>query len=40
MRSVTVIDPQGIVRAFHAYAAGVLPKPDEVLAELIGLQGK
>lgn len=39
LRSVTVIDPQGIVRAQHMYPPGVLPKPDEVLAELIGLQG-
>ena len=39
MRSVTVIDPQGVVRAFHTYPGGVLPKPDEVLAELVGLQG-
>ena len=39
LRSVTTIDPQGIVRAFHIYPAGVLPRPDEVLAELVGLQG-
>lgn len=39
LRSVTIIDPQGIVRAFHVYPAGVLPIPDEVLAELVGLQG-
>lgn len=39
LRSVIVIDPQGIVRAFHVYPAGVLPKPDEVLAELAGLKG-
>jgi alkyl hydroperoxide reductase subunit AhpC len=38
MRSVTVIDPLGVVRAFHAYPAGVLPDPGAVLAELIGLQ--
>ena len=37
-RSVTVIDPQGVVRAFHTYPAGVLPDPDAVLAELTGLQ--
>ena len=40
LRSVTVIDPQGIVRAFHTYPAGVLPQADAVLAELAGLQGK
>lgn len=39
MRSVTIIDPQGVVRAFHNYPAGVLPQPDEVLRELAGLQG-
>ena len=39
LRSVTVIDPQGMVRAFHVYPAGVLPQPDEVLAELVVLQG-
>ena len=39
LRSITVIDPQGMVRAFHTYAAGVLPQPDQVLAELVGLQG-
>ncbi len=39
LRSVTIIDPQGVVRASHAYPAGVLPVPDEVLAELVGLQG-
>ena len=38
MRSVTIIDPKGVVRAFHTYPAGVLPKPDEVLAELVKLQ--
>ena len=37
-RSVTVIDPQGVVRAFHTYPGGVLPDPEAVLAELIGLQ--
>ena len=40
LRSVTVIDPAGTVRAFHTYPAGVLPQPDAVLAELVGLQGK
>ncbi|MBM3545376.1 MAG: redoxin domain-containing protein [Alphaproteobacteria bacterium] len=39
-RSVTVIDPQGIVRAFHTYPPGQLPVPGEVLAELVSLQGK
>ena len=39
MRSITLIDPRGIVRAHHVYPAGVLPRPDEVLAELVGLQG-
>ena len=38
MRSVTTIDPQGVVRAFHAYPPGVLPQPDAVLAELVSLQ--
>lgn len=38
LRSVTIIDPQGVVRAFHLYPAGVLPQPDEVLRELVGLQ--
>jgi len=39
MRSVTLIDPRGVVRAFHVYPAGVLPRPDEVLAELVSMQG-
>ncbi len=38
-RSVTIIDPEGVVRAFHTYAAGVLPDPAEVLQELTKLQG-
>jgi len=38
LRSVTVIDPQGTVRASHVYPAGVLPQADEVLKELAGLQ--
>jgi len=37
LRSVTIVDPQGIVRAFHLYPAGVLPQADVVLAELTGL---
>lgn len=39
LRSVTIIDPKGVVRAFHLYPAGVLPQADEVLRELVGLQG-
>lgn len=39
MRSVTIVDPKGVVRAFHTYPPGVLPQPDAVLAELISLQG-
>ncbi len=39
MRSVIIVDPKGIVRASHVYPAGVLPVPDEVLRELVGLQG-
>lgn len=39
MRSVTIIDPQGVVRAFHIYPAGLLPQADEVLRELVSLQG-
>ncbi len=39
LRSVIVIDPQGIVRASHVYPAGVLPVPEEVLKELGSLQG-
>ena len=39
LRSVTIIDPQGVVKAFHLYPAGVLPVPEEVLAELVKLQG-
>ena len=38
LRSVTIIDPKGVVRAFHLYPAGVLPQPDEVLRELVSLQ--
>jgi len=37
LRSVTIVDPQGIVRAFHLYPAGGLPQADVVLAELAGL---
>lgn len=40
LRAVIIVDPQGVVRASHLYPAGVLPKPDEVLAELAGLIGK
>ncbi len=39
LRSVTIIDTQGVVRAFHTYPGGVLPVPDEVLGELAKLQG-
>jgi alkyl hydroperoxide reductase subunit AhpC len=39
VRSVTLIDKEGIVRAFHTYPGGVLPQPEEVLKELAGLQG-
>ena len=39
LRSITIIDPQGVVRAFHLYPAGVLPQADDVLAELVSLQG-
>ena len=39
LRSVTIIDPKGIVRAFHLYPAGVLPVPEEVLRELVALKG-
>ena len=39
LRSVVVIDPQGVVRAKHVYPSGVLPAVDEVMQELVGLQG-
>jgi alkyl hydroperoxide reductase subunit AhpC len=39
-RSITIIDPQGTVRAAHVYPAGVLPVAGDVLAELAGLQGR
>lgn len=39
LRSVTLIDPQGVVRAAHVYPAGVLPQSDEVLRELAALLG-
>jgi alkyl hydroperoxide reductase subunit AhpC len=39
MRSVTIIDPQGVVRATHTYGPGTLPQPDAVLSELVTLQG-
>ena len=38
VRAVIIIDPQGIVRACHIYPPGVLPAPNEVLAELSSLQ--
>jgi alkyl hydroperoxide reductase subunit AhpC len=38
LRSVVVIDPQGVVRAHHTYPAGQLPVPDEVLAEIGKMQ--
>lgn len=38
-RSITIVDPQGVVRAFHTYPPGTLPQPDVVLAELTKLQG-
>ena len=40
LRSVTLIDPQGVVRACKLYPAGVLPQPDAVLSELAGLKGQ
>ena len=40
LRSITIIDPAGVVRAAHTYPAGVLPQADEVLKELASLQGK
>ncbi len=39
-RSITIIDPAGVVRAFHTYPPGVLPQADDVLKELGTLQGK
>jgi len=39
VRSITVIDPQGIVRACHIYPPGVLPQVPDVLEELSALQG-
>jgi alkyl hydroperoxide reductase subunit AhpC len=39
VRAVCLIDPQGVLRASHTYAPGVLPLADEVLKELTGLQG-
>ncbi len=38
LRSVTIVDPKGVVRAFHAYPPGQLPQPDAILAELVSLQ--
>jgi alkyl hydroperoxide reductase subunit AhpC len=38
LRSVVLVDPQGVVRAVHSYPAGVLPVPDEVLGEIAGMQ--
>jgi alkyl hydroperoxide reductase subunit AhpC len=38
LRSVVLIDPQGVLRAVHSYAAGLLPVPDEVLGEIAGMQ--
>ena len=38
-RSVTIIDPQGVVKGFHTYPGGVLPIADDILAELTKLQG-
>ncbi len=40
MRSITIIDSAGVVRAAHTYPAGVLPQADDVLKELAALQGK
>ena len=40
LRSVIVIDPEGVVRAHHTYPAGALPVPDEVLGEIAGMQSK
>ncbi len=38
VRSMIIIDPQGIMRACHVYPAGVLPQVADVLAELASLQ--
>ena len=37
MRSVIVIDPEGIVRQVHTYQ-GVRPDPNDILAELEQMQ--
>lgn len=39
-RSVTILDPQGVVRGFHTYPAGTLPIASDILAELTELQKK
>jgi alkyl hydroperoxide reductase subunit AhpC len=38
LRSVTVIDPQGVVRARHVHPLDALPKTDKVLGELASSQ--
>ena len=38
LRAVIIIDPKGIVRAFHLYPAGALPQASDVLTELASLQ--
>jgi len=38
-RSVSIIDPKGMLRAQHTYPAGVLPQAPDILAELAKLQG-
>ena len=38
LRSVVIVDPQGVVRAHHTYPAGQLPVPDEILAEITKMQ--
>ena len=37
-RSISIIDPKGVLRSQHTYPAGVLPQAPDILAELAKLQ--
>ena len=37
LRSVFIIDPEGVIRQIHTYQ-GVRPDPSDILAELVQLQ--
>ena len=39
LRSMTIVDPQGVVRSFRVSPPGTIPDPAEVLKEFLALKG-